>query len=82
MVFSFRSRASKSLLGNRYKRIFVGRNLVGFAVVVIVVYVHKCARALRVMIYAKPSCREVISLQKVDSLLVFNVKGSKKGFAT
>jgi hypothetical protein len=46
---------------------------VGFGgVVVILVYVHKCARALKVMICVKPSGREVIyHFKKVDSLPVF-----------
>jgi len=44
----------------------------GGVVVVIVVYVHKCARALKVMICAKPSGHEVIyHFKKVGSLLVF-----------
>lgn len=55
---------SKSLVGNHYKRMFVACNPVGFGLVVIVVWVHKCARALKIMICAKPSGLKVISLQK------------------
>ena len=56
---------SKCLVGNHYKRMFVACNPVGFGgVVVIVVWVHRCARALKIMICAKPSGLTVISLQK------------------
>jgi hypothetical protein len=51
---------------------FVACNPVGFGLVVIVVWVHRCARALKIMICAKPSgCEVIYHFKKVDSLLVF-----------